>query len=50
MSASREKKKRYNQKLEYIAAYNKWLSQEPPAWKFIQHRRWKKLKPEKKWD
>ena len=30
MSEKQEKKRRYNQKLEYIAHVEKWLKQEPP--------------------
>lgn len=43
MSEKREKKRRYNEKLEYIAhfeewiaEFQKWVEQEPPVWRFIK--------------
>ena len=36
MSESREKKARYNQRLQYIAEFNKWLDAEPPRMFFIR--------------
>ena len=45
MSERQEKKKRYNQKLEYIAAIEKWLDSEPPKILFWRWIRWKKSKP-----
>lgn len=30
MSERQEKKRRYNQNLEYIADFNRWLNEEPP--------------------
>lgn len=45
MSEKQQRKRRYNQKLTYIAAFEKWLAQEPPRiffWKWI---RWKREKP-----
>lgn len=47
MSEKREKKRRYNQNLEYIAAFNKWLDTEPPILRFISWRKWKKARPKK---
>lgn len=47
MSERQEKKRRYNQKLEWIAAFEKWLASEPPIWKLFSWRRWKKNKPER---
>ena len=45
MSEKREKRRRYNQRLEYIADFNKWLDTEPPIVKIIAWRRWKKSRP-----
>lgn len=45
MSESREKKRRYNEKLQYIAEFNRWLAQEPPFWALIRWIRWKRARP-----
>lgn len=45
MSERREKKTRYNLRLEYIAAFNKWLNREPPYYLFWRWKRWKKERP-----
>lgn len=45
MSESREHKKRYNLRLEYIAEFNKWLDREPPRMFAIKWHRWKKERP-----
>ena len=45
MSGRRMHKTRYNQKLEYIERFERWLRLEPPMilfWKWI---RWKKKRP-----
>ena len=42
MNEKQEKKRRYNLRLEYIAHFNKWLDSEPPRWRFIRWRKWKK--------
>jgi hypothetical protein len=42
MSERREKKKRYNQKLEYIAEFEKWLQKEPPMIRVFAWHKWKK--------
>ena len=47
MSEKREKKRRYNQTLEYVAALEKWLSSEPPIFRFIKWHKWKKSRPER---
>lgn len=39
MSAKRERKRRYNMRLEFIAEFEEWLAAEPPM---IQFWRWKK--------
>ncbi|MBQ9269706.1 MAG: hypothetical protein IJ206_09350 [Oscillospiraceae bacterium] len=46
MSQSREHKRRYNQRLEYIAAFQKWMDREPPRWKLLAWRRWSKERPQ----
>lgn len=45
MSESREHKRRYNQRLQYIAEFNKWLDAEPPILLLISWFRWKKRRP-----
>lgn len=45
MSESKEHKKRYNQKLEYIAKFEKRLEREPSMINFIAWHKWKKEKP-----
>lgn len=48
MSERQEKKRRYNQKLEWIAALEKWMEKEPPIWKLFAWRRWKDSRPERR--
>lgn len=45
MNAKQAKKMRCNEKLEYIVAFEKWLSQEPPKWKIWAWKRWKSERP-----
>ena len=45
MSERREKKRQYNEKLEYIAAFNRWLQCEPPIWAIFRRIRWKRARP-----
>lgn len=45
MNEKKEKRKRYNQKLEFIARFNKWLESEPPMLLFWRWRKWKKSRP-----
>lgn len=45
MSERQEKKRRYNQRLQYIADFTKWLESEPPMIRIITWRRWKKRRP-----
>jgi len=45
MSEKQEKKRRYNQRLEYIASFCKWLEREPPLFCLIRWHRWKKERP-----
>lgn len=45
MSGSREHKRRYNQKLEYIARFEKWLKNEPSMFLVWRWRRWKRNRP-----
>lgn len=45
MSESREHKRRYNLKLEFIAHFEKWLKDEPPMIRFFKWRRWIKSRP-----
>ena len=45
MNEKLEKKRRDNLRLEFIAHFNKWLDSEPPRWRFIRWRKWKKSRP-----
>lgn len=45
MSESREHKRRYNMRLEYIARFEKWLEAEPPMWQFWRWYRRKASRP-----
>ena len=45
MSERKEKKKRYNQKLEFIAHFEKWFQEEPSMIHIIKWHRWKKRRP-----
>lgn len=45
MSESREHKRRYNQRLKYIADFEKWLASEPPMIRFFAWHRWKRRRP-----
>lgn len=45
MSESREHKRRYNQRLQYIADFNKWLAAEPSMLRLISWHRWKTRRP-----
>ena len=45
MSERAEKKRRYNQKLEFIRKFEVWLASEPPMILFWAWRKWKKNRP-----
>ena len=45
MSERREKQRRINDRLEYIARYNAWLAAEPPKFRILKHRRWRRQQP-----
>ena len=45
MSESREKKRRYNLKLEYIARFQAWANSEPPMLLFWRWQRWIRQRP-----
>ena len=45
MSERQEKKKRYNRRLEFIAAFDKWLNSEPSMIRIFQWRKWKNSRP-----
>ena len=45
MSERQEKKKRYNQRLEFIARFDKWLRAEPPMWRVFKWKKWKNNRP-----
>jgi hypothetical protein len=45
MSEKQEKRKRFNQRMEYVAQFNAWLMKEPPMWKFRAWLHWKKTRP-----
>lgn len=45
MSESREHKRRYNRRLQYIEEFRKWIEKEPPIIRIISWWRWKKQRP-----
>lgn len=45
MSESREHKRRYNLRLQYIAEFDKWLESEPRRVFFWKWHKWKKARP-----
>lgn len=45
MSERQEKKKRYNQRLEFIAEFEKWLAEEPSMLRIFAWRRWRNRRP-----
>lgn len=45
MSERQEKRRRYNLRLAYIVAFEKWLTQEPSRMFFWRWHRWKKRRP-----
>ena len=45
MSEKQEHKRRYNQKLEFVAHFEKWLAEEPAMWRLIAWHRWKNRRP-----
>lgn len=45
MSEKREKRCRYNLRLDFIAQFYKWLDSEPPRWKLVSWRRWRDSRP-----
>lgn len=45
MSESREHKRRYNQRLEFISKFEKWANSEPSMFNFIAWRKWLKNRP-----
>ena len=45
LSEKQEKRRRYNQRLEYIADFNKWLDAEPSILRPIAWHKWKKSRP-----
>ena len=45
MSEKQEKRRRFNGRMEYTAEFSAWLRGEPPMWKFLSWRRWKKARP-----
>ena len=48
VSESREKKRRYNERLEYIAHFEKWMKEEPPVWRLLAWHKWQKNRPVRK--
>ena len=45
MSERVEKRKRYNQRLQYIAEVAKWLDREPSMLRVFSWHRWKRQRP-----
>ena len=49
MSESKEHRVRQNLRLTFIAAFYRWLAEEPPMWRVFAWRRWKRQRPEPTW-
>lgn len=47
MSERMEKKKRIEQKLQYLAQLEAWLAEEPAWWRCSARKRWRKRRPKK---
>lgn len=47
MSQKTEKKKRYNQKLEFAVALEKWVKEEPAKWNLIAWFKWMRQRPKR---
>lgn len=45
MSEKQEKRRRFNERMEYAAEFNAWLRKEPPMWRIFEWWRWKKTRP-----
>lgn len=45
MSEKRERRRRYNLRLEYIAKFEKWLANKPSMLLFWKWRKWKRNRP-----
>lgn len=45
MSEKQEKRKRFEQHMEYHAELKAWLMKEPPMWSIFEWWRWKKTRP-----
>ena len=45
MSARREKKRRVEERLNYLYWLERWLACEPPRWRIFARRRWKACMP-----
>lgn len=47
MSERQEKKKRVEQKLQYLAKLEAWLAEEPAWYRFSARKRWRARRPKK---
>lgn len=45
MSERQEKRKRYNERAEYITKVMKWVESEPPKWKIFKWIKWQNSIP-----
>lgn len=45
MSERQDKRRRYNQRLAFIAAFTSWIECEPSWWQFISKVRWLAKRP-----
>ena len=46
MSESREKKRRYNERLEYIREFQSWICESPPRWRLFSFLSWLRRMPD----
>lgn len=47
MSERQEKKRRIEQKLQYLAQLEAWLAEEPAWWNFFARKQWRDRRPKK---
>ena len=45
MSEKQEHRRRFYQKVQYVVAFEKWLQDEPPIFRFIKWHKWKRRRP-----
>lgn len=46
MSEKTEKRKRLNERLQFVREFELWIASEPPRWRFIRWRKWLDARPD----